>query len=195
MKLGEVAEVRTGAVLTRIRTEDDAVKNSFKLINLKCVTDQGNIVFSNIEEIELPTTLKEEVFAREGDIIVKLSSPYSAAIIGQEEIGCLIPSHFAIIRAQRTKLYPPFLLWFINSDYVKKKILQNNSGSSAFGTISSGFFDSLEIKEISMEKQRLLGDYILLSLKEKMLLEQLLNKKTLYNKYFANEVFEKIKRG
>lgn len=195
MRLGDIAEVRTGAVLTRKRQDRDYIKNSFKLINLKSVSDDGAILLNNIETIELPVCFKEEVFAKEGDIIVRLSAPYSAAIINQEEVGCLIPSHFAIIRVDRTKIYPPYLLWYLNSEEVKKKILQNNSGSTAFGTISSGFFADLDIKEIDMYKQKLLGDYMLLFSKEKRLTEELLEQKTIYNKYITKKLYEEIKRG
>lgn len=195
MRLGGIAEVRTGAVLTRKRQDCDYIKNSFKLINLKSVSDDGAILLNNIETIELPVCFKEEVFAKEGDIIVRLSAPYSAAIINQEEVGCLIPSHFAIIRVDRTKIYPPYLLWYLNSEEVKKKILQNNSGSTAFGTISSGFFADLDIKEIDMYKQKLLGDYMLLFSKEKRLTEELLEQKTIYNKYITKKLYEEIKRG
>ena len=195
MKLGCIAEVRTGAVLTRKRQDRDYIKNSFKLINLKCVSDDGTILLNNIETNELPLVFKEEVFAKEGDIIVRLSAPYSAAIISQEEVGCLIPSHFAIIRVDRNKIYPPYLLWYLNSEEVKKKILQNNSGSTAFGTISSGFFADLDIKVIDMYKQKLLGDYMLLFSKEKRLTEELLEQKTIYNKYITKKLYEEIKRG
>lgn len=195
MRLGDIAEVRTGAVLTRKREKYSSTNKFFKSINLKCVSEDGTILLNNIETIELPLVFKDEVFARVDDIIVRLSAPYSAAIINQEAVGCLIPSHFAIIRVDRTKIYPPYLLWYLNSEEVKKKILQNNSGSTAFGTISSGFFADLDIKEIDMYKQKLLGDYMLLFSKEKRLTEELLEQKTIYNKYITKKLYEEIKRG
>lgn len=197
MKIREIAEIRTGMVVTRVCKDGQNVecRDLFRLINLKSISKDGVIINENIESVELPIFRKQEYFANEGDIIVRLSAPYSASMIGENEVGCLIPSHFAIIRPDSTKIFPPYLLWYLNSDYVKKKVLQSTSNSTAFGTISSGFFADLQIKEISMDKQQLIGNYALLYAKEKVLTEELLKKKALLNQYITKELYEKITRG
>ena len=197
MKLREIAEIRTGMVVTRLCKDGQNVecRDLFRLINLKSISGDGVIINENIESVELPIFRKQEYLANEGDIIVRLSTPYSAAMIGEDEVGCLISSHFAIIRPDASKIFPPYLLWYLNSDHVKKTILQNTSNSTAFGTISSGFFADLQLKEISMNKQQLIGNYALLYAKEKVLTEELLKQKALLNQYITKRFYERITRG
>ena len=43
-------------------------------------------------------------------------------IISEQESGYLVPSHFAIIRVDRRKAVPEYILWTLKKDSTKKKI-------------------------------------------------------------------------
>lgn len=197
MLLGDVAEVRTGLVLSRKKASDDIdVKFEYKALNLRCVVSEGYLDLDDAEEYYSTERLKSEYLTREKDILVRLSSPYTVVYITeQKQCGYVIPSHFAIVRAVESKAAPEYLNWFLKRDAVRQKIIQNVSGSTAFGTISSGFIAGLKIRDIPIAQQKTLGTMLLLAEREQELLHKLSVAKALYSKAVVNEIYDRIKRG
>lgn len=197
MLLGEVAEVRTGLVLSRKKASDDMeVKFEYKALNLRCVVSEGYLDLDDAEEYYSTERLKSEYLTRENDILVRLSSPYTVVrITDTKQCGYVIPSHFAIVRTDKSKAAPEYLSWFLKRDAVRQKIMQNVSGSTAFGTISSGFIAGLKIRDIPIDEQKTLGNMLLLAEREQELLHKLSAAKALYSKAVVNEIYNKIKRG
>ncbi len=197
MLLGNVAEVRTGLVLSRKKwIKESRLKIKYKALNLKCVTSDGYLDLESSEEYFAKEKLKPEYLTQVNDILVRLSAPYTAVFITDDyQCGYVIPSHFAIIRADENKSAPEYLNWFLKRDTIKQKIMQNGSGSTAFGTISSGFIANLEIRDIPITEQKIVGTILLLSEKEQELLYKLAEAKAIYNKAVVNRIYDKIKRG
>lgn len=197
MRLNDVATVRTGLVSSRKKTSSSALNAyEYKMLNLKCMMEKGYLDLNNVETYWSSERLKPEYFTRLGDILVRLSAPYTAVMI-TEDIYCeyLIPSHFSIIRVDKSKAVPEYIYWALKRDKTRKMIAQNNSGSTSFGTISSGFFSNLSIKGLPIDKQNIVGKLFLLSDKEQELLQELAEKKALYNKLLVDEIYDNIKRG
>lgn len=197
MLLCEVAEVRTGLVLSRKKAlDDDVEKIRYKALNLKCIMNDGYLDIESSEEYYAKERLKKEYFTSLGDVLVRLSAPYTVVLINDtSKCGYVIPSHFAIVRADMTRSVPEYLNWFLKRDFVKQKIMQNVSGSTAFGTISSGFIANLKVRDIPISQQKILGDILLLAEKEQELLHQLAEAKAVYSRAVVNEVYDKFKRG
>ena len=181
MRLDEVATVRTGAVIGRKKAEE-GVQSSvcYKMLNLKCIAVEGYVDLGVAEEYQ-------------GDVLIRLSFPYTSVLIDDNSCGLVVPSHFAIIRANRKKVLPEYILWFLRRESTYQQILQNSSGSTAFGTISSGFIGSLNIRILPMEKQKVLGQLLLLSNKEQELLYHLAKEKATFNKETLNIIYDKFK--
>ena len=197
MLLGEVAEVRTGLVLSRKKAPDDAKeKIKYKALNLKCVMPEGYLNLEYAEEFVVKERLKPEYITKTNDILVRLSAPYTVVFItDSSQCGYVIPSHFAIVRADEKRSAPEYLNWFLKRDTVKQKIMQNVSGSTAFGTISSGFIANLEMRDIPIAEQKVVGNILLLAEKEQEILYKLAEAKAKYRKAVVNEIYDKIKRG
>lgn len=197
MLLGEVAEVRTGMVLSRKKAPDDAKeKIKYRALNLKCVMPEGYLNLEYAEEFIAKERLKSEYLTNANDILVRLSTPYTVIFITDtSQCGYVIPSHFAIVRADSKKSAPEYLNWFLKRDAVKQKIIQNVSGSTAFGTISSGFIANLKIRDIPISEQKTLGNMLFLAEKEQELLHKLAAAKALYSKAIVNKIYDRIKRG
>lgn len=197
MLLGEVAEVRTGMVLSRKKAPDDAKeKIKYRALNLKCVMPEGYLNLEYAEEFIAKERLKSEYLTNANDILVRLSTPYTVIFITDtSQCGYVIPSHFAIVRADSKKSAPEYLNWFLKRDTVKQKIMQNVSGSTAFGTISSGFIANLEMRDIPITEQKVVGNILLLAEKEQELLYKLAEAKALYSKAIVNKIYDRIKRG
>ena len=197
MLLGDVAEVRTGLVLSRKKAQNnDETKFKYNALNLRCAVSEGYLDLDDAEEYYSTEPLKSEYLTREKDILVRLSAPYTVVFITSlKQCGYVIPSHFAIVRSDKTKAAPEYLNWFLKRDAVKQKIIQNVSGSTAFGTISSGFIDNLKIRDIPISEQKTLGNMLLLAEKEQELLHKLAAAKALYSKAIVNKIYDRIKRG
>lgn len=197
MILEDIATIRTGVVTTRKKAGTDEVPQyKYKLLNLKCSAPAGYLDLQYTEELETVESLKAEYFTQADDILVRLSSPYTVIMITKEEwCGYLVPSHFAIIRVDKTKASPEYVLWLLKRDSTKQKILQNISGSGAFGTINSKFFNNLNVRNLPLNKQRLIGRIQLLTEKEQELLIKLSAQKEIYNKLLIDKIYESAKRG
>ena len=74
-------------------------------------------------------------------------------------------------------------------------MMQNSSGSAAFGTISSGFIASLPITLLSLSEQKILGALMCLSERERELLDRLSAEKKKYNNLLLNQIYDNMKRG
>ena len=182
MNLKKIADIRTGIVVARKKATDESLfRKSYNLINLKCVNDKGYIDFSLAEEFEANEMLSNDFLTQKGDILIRLSVPYTSIIIKEpEEEGYVIPSHFAIIRVDSNLATPEYVLWLLRSSKVQQQIRMNNSGSSGFGTISSGFFANLELSLPPLERQKSIGKLLLLSEREQELLYKLAEEKEKY---------------
>ncbi len=197
MILENIASVRTGVVTTRKKAgENDIVEYEYKLLNLKCASASGYLDLDYVELLPTTEQLKTEYFTQMNDILVRLSAPYTTIMITKEEwCGYLVPSHFAIIRVNNTLAYPGYILWLLKRDSTKQKILQNISGSGAFGTINSKFFSTLTVRNLPLNKQKVIGQMQILSEKEQELLHKLTNQKELYNKLLVDKIYDSAKRG
>lgn len=197
MFLEDVATIRTGVVTTRKKAgEKEPAIYKYKSLNLKCASAAGYLDLQYIEELPAMEPLKPEYFTQMGDIIVRLSTPYTTIMITKEDwCGYLIPSHFAIIRVNKNKTAPEYILWLLKRESTLQKILQNISGNGIFGTINSKFFNSLPIQDIPMQKQKIIGQMQILSEKEQELLLKLASQKEIYNKLLVEKIYDSVKKG
>ncbi len=194
MRLDEVASVRTGAVTGRKKADgsnDPAFH--YRMLNLRCLVAEGYLDLNYIEDYFAKEEIKPELFTRKGDVLIRLSFPYTAVLIDDITCGFVVPSHFAIVRADSKKVLPEYILWFLRRESTYQQILQNSSGSTAFGTISSGFIGSMNIRILPLKKQQVLGQLLVLSDREQELLYRLAKEKLIYNKETLNAIYDRFK--
>ena len=197
MVLENIATIRTGVVTTRKKSsEKDPVKHEYNLLNLKCAAPAGYLDLQFAETLPTFEELKPEYFTQMNDILVRLSTPYTTIMITKDEwCGYLVPSHFAIIRVDETIAAPEYVLWLLKRESTRQKILQNISGSGAFGTINSKFFNTLPVRNLTLNKQHIIGQMQILSEKEQELLLKLVIQKETYNKLLVDKIYDSAKRG
>ena len=197
MTIGEIAVVRTGLVTARKKKLVASLQTyEYRLLNLKCIVEEGRIDKSNIESYELSEELKEDYLTRMGDILVRLSVPYTAVLIDQPDLcGIVVPSHFAIIRVDNRYAVPEYVFWSLRRDKNRITMMQNSSGSTAFGTISSGLIASLPITLLPLHEQQIIGDLLHLSEREQELLSKLAEEKKMYSTLLLNQIYDNMKRG
>ena len=197
MTINDIAVVRTGLVTAR-KKKDAASLGTYKyqLLNLRCIANEGYIDKDYIEPYELSEELKDDYLTRMGDILIRLSAPYTAVLINKPELcGIVVPSHFAIIRVDERYALPGYVFWVLRREKNKITMMQNSSGSTAFGTISSGLISSLPITLLPLHEQQTIGDLLCLSEREQELLQKLSEEKKTYNILLLNQIYDNMKRG
>ena len=197
MTINDIAVVRTGLVTAR-KKKDAASLGTYKyqLLNLRCIANEGYIDKDYIEPYELSEELKDDYLTRMGDILIRLSAPYTAVLINKPELcGIVVPSHFAIIRVDERYALPGYVFWVLRREKNKITMMQNSSGSTAFGTISSGLISSLPITLLPLHEQQIIGELLRLSEREQELLQKLSEEKKTYNTLLLNQIYDNMKRG
>ena len=197
MTIGEIAVVRTGLVTVREKKKISYSQTcEYRVLNLKCIADEGYINKAYIETEEYPSGLKSDYLTQMGDILVRLSAPYTAVLVDRPDLcGIVVPSHFAIIRVNKRYTTPEYIFWSLRRDKNRIIMMQNSSGSTAFGTISSGLIASLPITLLPLHEQQIIGDLLRLSEREQELLNILAEEKKTYNTLLLNQIYDNMKRG
>ncbi len=180
MKLSDVAEIRSGLVLSRKTAEPDSNDaKEYKQLNLKCIQDNGEIDLDLVENFRSKENLTKSYLTQPGDIVVRLTSPFTAVLITEATSNLVITSNFCVVRIYENQMVKGYVHWYLNSETVKRDTEKNKTGS-LYSAIKPGFYMELELKELSFEDQKLIGETYSASIKELKLLEELKKKKELY---------------
>ncbi|SHK33037.1 restriction endonuclease subunit S [Tepidibacter formicigenes] len=185
MRLCQIADIRTGLVVARKKATSSPAKK-YKMLTLKSFEDYGYINMNELEEFESTEKLSPQYITQIGDVIMRLSYPYTAVYIDKSNKGILIPSLFNVIRLQDEKtIKGEFLALYLNSDHMKKLISRYSIGS-AISIIKTSFIKDIKIENIPLDKQEKLVQINKLHLKEVTLLTDLIKEKeTLYKGMFS----------
>ena len=193
MRLDKLATINTGLVTARKQAkwkDENTIK--YKSINLKVINDKGYIEDSLIEEFQATEKIKPLYLTQSGDIIVRLTYPFTAVLIDELHKGLIIPSHFVIIRVNKEKLLPEYLYWLLNTEKIKQK-LQQNISSTIIGTVKPKSYAELDIETINLEEQLKIGELNMLAKKELKLLVQIIDQKEKYYKEAIDRIQKEMR--
>ena len=126
MFLKDVSNIRTGLVTARKQAKgpENGDFREYRLLSLRCIKEPGVLDVDLAEPYAANDELKQEFLTRQDDILVRLSAPYTAALVNDESAGYVVPSHFAIIRVDKSKVDPAYVLWFLRQQSTLKQIYQ-----------------------------------------------------------------------
>ncbi len=120
MRLEKLAFIRSGLVLGR-KESKELSEFRYPLLNLRSIQPDGTVDTTLCELFHATEYLNPEYITREGDVVIRLTAPYTAAVITPDLEGYVIPSSFIVVRVQRDKLLPEYLVWLLNSQISKKQ--------------------------------------------------------------------------
>ncbi len=186
--IGEVALVRSGIVLSR-KEAPNTSDYHYKQLTLKSITETGNINKDFLSDYYAIEDLKQEYLTQKNDIVVKLSTPYTSTLINELNTNLVIPTHFAVIKTTNHKLNPKYLTWFLNSIHAKKEYLKNN-GKSMLATIRPQLLSEIKILLPDIETQMKIGEFYDLSIKERLLLQDLETEKNKLNNLLLLKLYK-----
>lgn len=162
-KLGDYRTIEFigGQITKRIETDidkGDIVRGEVLIIPPKAISG-GKIEKEFLYPLQYKTEIDDNRLTQEGDVVLKLSTPYDAAYITKEEEGLLIPSFCLIVRIKdKSKLNPKFLTAFINSDVYGIQIKNMVSGAMT-PMLTMGKLKEVVIKEFTIEEQDEIATY------------------------------------
>lgn len=193
MKLGNIATVRSGLVLSRKQARELS-DIRYLLLNLRSINPAGYIEANQLDVFDAAEYLAPEYLSQIGDVIVRLTAPYTAILIDKVTAGMVISSNFVIIRADRRELLPEYLFWLINTPKVKRSIYENTS-SNMLGAIKAKYFSDFEVPSLPIVKQQQIAAMNELALKETRLLRQLADEKECYYSLLIDRAYKEMMRG
>ena len=178
MKLGTVATIRSGLVLSR-KLSRELSPFRYPLLNLRAIHPDGYILPGSLEVFYATEPLRQEYLTQQGDIIIRLSIPYTAILIDANMVGMVVSSNFAIIRLNQDYMLPEYLLWLLNTPDIQKKIYESSS-SNMLSAVRPTFFAELEVLLLSLADQEKIAKLNLLAKQETQLLKNLADEKERY---------------
>ena len=199
MKLQDVANIKTGLVLARKKApETTAHTYDYKVITLRSTSIFGNINKKYFDDFMSKEKISYDFLSRIGDIIIRISEPYTAIHITDEFSNKIIPSSFYIIRLIDRNILSEYLAWYLNSECAKKQFMTHNI-SSTVNIIKSSSLRQMKIQAPDLDKQKLIVNIQKLYLKELTLLDELnIEKQKIYKiafkKYIKNNFQDCIGR-
>lgn len=193
MKIGALADVRSGLVLSRKQSKEPT-DYRYPLINLRCIQQEGIIDLNESDIYEAKEPLKEEYLSQRGDIVVRLTAPYTAVLIDDTTSGMVISSNFVVIRIEDKQLLPEYLFWLLNTQKVKRKIYENTT-SNMLGAVKAKFLTDFELTVLPVEDQYKIAQLNLLAKKESQLLKELATEKEKLYSCLLDQAYKRAKRG
>jgi len=99
MKLINMSKVQTGLVLVRKRADvKDEGAHKYRMLTLKSFNPKGWLNEDKLDVFFSKEKLENKYLTNNGDVIIRLTIPYTAICINESQEGLVIPSNFTIIR-------------------------------------------------------------------------------------------------
>lgn len=188
MKLDNISEINMGLVLSRRKiTLDSKGKKDYKAITIKSIDEYGIIDMQETEKFNSIAIIEDKYLTKEGDIIIRLASPFTAICIDDKSENMVVSSQFAKIRLNSYDITPMFLALYLNSSTAKNQILKNASGTS-LTSITLKDIKNINIKPYKINLQNKVIKLNELHKREKQLLEKLIKEKEKLNVNIINEL-------
>lgn len=172
MRVNSIAKISSGLVIARKKAViiSQAIKE-YRQLNLRAIHKKGYILLEELEVLPAKEQIDSDYITHEGDIVVRLTDPFTAVYITQEYEGIVVSSNFCIIR-DVGKVDMGFLSFYLNSDAVKKQLLSNQQGS-IMKNINISDIEKIDVPNIPLEKQQIYKKVLLSEIEQIKILERL----------------------
>jgi len=188
LKLKEIADIRTGLVLSRKKATLSAdVKIDYKQITLKSFSNTTSLTLDYIDNFASTKEIADTYLSCVGDVVVRLREPITAVYIDESAKNMVIPSLMAIVRVESSMMYGEFLAYYINST-TSQQMLEKEIKGTTIAAIKTKDLEELEVLLPSLEDQKKVVAFMKLSQNEMELLDKLKKEK----QQFSHAVLDTI---
>lgn len=194
-KLYELAEIHSGVVLSRKEAPPENPNSvHYVRLTLRSLSDAGVLQRSEMEPYYSREILESSLLTSLDDIVVRLCTPINPVLIGEGQVGFLIPSQIAALRVKDpTALLPGYLTWFLSQKTVLEA-LQAAEHGTAQRTIKVKSFLDLEIDVPSIHIQKKVSEIDQLSRKRERLYQELIVQERLHTEQIIDNIMEGVKQ-
>lgn len=194
MKLENLGKVNHGLTISRITAKPDETQEEIPLFTMQDLNielgsydlkSEGKTVSVSKENFD------KDLLSKENIVVVGLTV-HKAYKIEYHHIGKIIPSNFAYIYLDESKIDSNYFTWYFNDHpNVKRQLQIATQGSMGIMALSVQMLRELEIDLPDIETQRKIGKvYELRHKKEKALYEKNLLEKDFYKQLMINKLKE-----
>lgn len=158
-KLQDIADINTGLVLARRRSESGT--HTYRVIQFRDVQSSGILTFDNNNEdciIRSDEPIPDKYLTKEKDIVLGGKLPITAAYITTRCENVVINSNFIVLNVKSSEVYPKFLAWYLNSNYGLRQLNRDARASSVIAGINIRSLSEIEIDFPSIKIQKTIGD-------------------------------------
>ena len=169
MQLGDIARLTAGVITGRVlvdarKDKDESTGFGIRVLVPKAIHD-GKVDHSLLESQELQRDRKtgeeknvDNFRTKEGDIVIKLSSPYDSCIINREDEGLLVPSFcLRITDIDEEKVDRYFLLAYFHSKTFLEEIRKKCYGN-VMALAKKSDFEKISVPDIPLCEQTAIGE-------------------------------------
>lgn len=190
MKLREIANIYIGLVVSRLpKCEVGEAGNSYSYFTLSSAEHDQMVDKTKLKDLVTAYDIDEKFLSKKGDIIIGLSSPHSLAYIDHESLGIIVPSQFALIRADSNKVLPEYLIAYLAGDEMRYQV-ESMAKGTVVKTIDLSRLCDLPIRLPPLIKQQKIARLHAMIKEENQLnyrYAKLIEKK---NNYYLNRLIE-----
>ena len=166
----------------------------YNLLTLRSIHPDGSIAQEDLSVFHASEPLKAEYLTQPGDIIVRLTTPYTAILIDSTTTGLIVSSNFMIIRIESNALLPDYLFWLLNTPAVKRRIYTSTT-SNVLSAVKASFFTQFQFHVPPISQQERIGQIHKLARRETALLHHLAEEKEKYYAAILAREDSSMKRG
>lgn len=189
--LKEFATVRSGLVLSRKKSQGDQGE-MYALLTLRAVKEDGVLDMSELDMYVSVGVLPDAYQTDIGDVVVRLTWPYSAILVDEQSAGLLVSSHFVIIRPNKEILEPGYLHWMLNRQSTRRRIYENTS-ANMLNAVRPQFFSELKISLPPMAEQRRIAKLQALHHREQVLMKMLIKERAQLAQLLTENIYNTTK--
>lgn len=158
MKLEDLCTIKTGAPTSRAKKIEEGVKPKSVRVLLPRAMQDGLIIDEELTT-EMIGEVKDENFTHEGDVVIKLSTPYDSVYIDKDHEGIMITSFGMVLRKKSgVGLDMQYLSMFLNSPQTNAVLQAVSTGQSvAMAMLKRKTVAEIEVPLLPIERQQKLA--------------------------------------
>ncbi len=188
-RLEDLADVIVGQIMTRVSSKDGEGKDIRVLV--PGAVGRGYIQEKSLGTNNIIKKLDDKFISKAGDIVMKLTAEYDAAMIDESQTGIAISSFICVIRA-KDRIDSRYLCAVLNSEYAKSKLRSKAEGAIR-PMLKASDIKGLEIPLIGREEQENIGKAFELSIRKRCLLQEMIKTETdIMEAIVNNAIMEEI---
>ncbi|MEI6787705.1 MAG: restriction endonuclease subunit S [bacterium] len=173
IRLSAIADIRMGATLRGRDATRPVPSGSCHLVRIGDISQDGELLTSELIRIEPNDAIKEDLFLQSGDVLFPNRGGRTTALVYRLDVPrTLVGAQFFVVSPDVSRVLPEYLAWFLRSDLAARYFEGRRKGSYV-PIIQRSDLADMEIPLPSLEVQQIIVEAAGLALKVRVIEERL----------------------